>query len=122
MFICPGELKALGAESAGLMATAPTGGETWMPGSEWLNCFYGANCWIAFDDDPPKKCERTGRISIPGVDWAARWTDALKRHGASYITAAGFGRKLKQASEIKELDDLYTKRIAIIKAAEGDDF
>ena len=123
IFICPGELKALSAESAGLMATAPTGGESWTPGADWMNAFYGMHIWLAYDDDPPRRDLKTGKVYIPGVAWAAKFTDLMKRWNVSSVVASGLGRKLKAPEEIQRLEREFEEQQQKLKEQEeSDDF
>ncbi len=92
IFICPGELKALSVESAGLMATAPTNGESWMPGSKLLNCFSRKNICLFGDNDPPRRVferdsEVVKKVVLTGQEWVNKWTTALRMHGALRVSS-----------------------------------
>ncbi len=91
IFICPGELKALACESAGMMATAITGGEAWMPGPDFLSKFARKKVVLFADADTPKINEnkKTGdkKLLCSGRDWVQKWSYALAMHGASHVVA-----------------------------------
>ncbi len=102
IFICPGELKALAALSAGLMACAPTAGENWTPTQEWLEKFSGQKVCVFYDDDPPKKHvmnpgtpNQIEKVQCTGIDSARKWTSLLLAHGASHVIAKCGGKKEK---------------------------
>lgn len=103
IFICPGELKALALESCGLMATSPTGGESWTPSGYWMNRFTGQLVCLMFDDDPPKRNEKTGKIICTGLAWASKWAQALMEHGAAHVIAKSAGR-LKREERSSPVD------------------
>ncbi len=101
IFICPGELKALACESAGLMATSTTGGESWMPGPEILTRFAGQRICLVGDDDPPKKnISKTDgsviKIFNTGKEWIDKWMKALYLHGAAHVVAKYGGKREKE--------------------------
>ncbi len=100
-YVCPGELKALSGESMGLMCTAPTGGESWMPGSKILSRLAGQKVCLIGDDDAPRrnldKADPTvvKSIKCPGREWVNKWTQALYAHGSPQVLVKYGGRQEK---------------------------
>ena len=92
--LCPGELKALAGLSLGLMATATTGGEGWIPPPEILSAFAGRKVLINYDNDPPR-LDSKGMVRQPGVEFLNRMIPALKRNGATEIGSFHCGRARK---------------------------
>lgn len=104
LFITPGELKALSALSAGLMATAPTGGENWLPRPETFNKLSGQKICMFYDADPPKRIwidkedhsKGVRKIFNPGLDWATKWCACLTKHGAAHVILKQGGQRTKE--------------------------
>jgi hypothetical protein len=71
IFICPGELKALAAASNGFLATAITGGESWIPPRRLLEYFKGRWVVIVADSDI-SKVTKLGVVQNAGKQWAAQ--------------------------------------------------
>lgn len=102
IFLCPGELKALAAESMGLMATAPTGGEGWMATEDDMAMFAGQNVCIFRDDDPPKRvwkdkndhAQGVLRVINAGLEWAKKWSLALQDQKAAGVVIKSGGQKV----------------------------
>lgn len=100
IFICPGELKALACESAGMMATAGTQGEGWIPGAEYISKLAGQKICLLGDEDPAKrnvskKDQQILKIHCPGKDWIGKWSEALASHGASRVMVKYGGQRGK---------------------------
>ncbi len=95
LWFTPGELKALGLRSAGLMASAPTGGESWMPHPKQFQCVDGLKVALFYDDDPPRMHEKTGQVYQAGKAWALKWSNALILAGAREVQTMHGGRKEK---------------------------
>lgn len=103
IFICPGELKAMAAESMGFMATAPTGGEGWMPTEDDFSMFSGQNVCVYRDDDPAKRVWKDKadhskgvlRTINMGMEWARKWAMALQDQKAGAVVIKCGGQKEK---------------------------
>lgn len=98
VFICPGELKALACESAGLMATAGTGGESVIPGPSILSRFSGKKICLFGDLDPPKRIldkstHETRKVFCTGREWVGKWISALEPHRVTSIVTKWGGQK-----------------------------
>jgi hypothetical protein len=78
LYLVPGELKALAMISAGLLATAPTGGESWIPPQHMFEYFRGRSVVLLYDHDVPKRNEKSETVHAPGRDWAVRMMTALQ--------------------------------------------
>ncbi len=113
IFICPGELKALACESAGMMATAGTGGEGVIPGHSMLTKFAGQKVCILGDEDSAKRTldkkdpSVTKKINNAGRDWVDKWVSALHMHGAASVMVKFGGQKDQEPEEtiVTEGDD-----------------
>lgn len=97
IFICPGELKALACESAGLMATATTGGEGSLPHPSILSRLAGKKICVFGDEDGMKRSinKKDGsviKIFSTGKEWVEKWTRALEDYGCSSIVCKYGGR------------------------------
>ncbi len=93
-FICAGELKALAAESCGLMACAPTSGEgNWLAPAHLLSKFAGQQMCVFGDEDPPHrvfKSDKEGnktflKTNCTGMDFCSKWSAALYAVGAARV-------------------------------------
>lgn len=96
--ICPGELKALAAESAGFMATASTEGEGRIPSAEFLCKFARQKICLFADEDPPHRSfnNKTGAVQnvfCTGRQWADKWTTALQPYGVHHIAVKYGGQR-----------------------------
>lgn len=100
-FICPGELKALAAESVGLMATASTDGEGSIPSASFLSKFSGKKVCLFADLDPPHRSmnKKTGeliKVFCTGREWVSKWTDALRVHNIYHIAVKYGGQRERE--------------------------
>lgn len=101
IFVCPGELKALACESAGMMATAGTNGEGWIPGNEILSRLTGQKLCLFGDEDPTKRNqshkepEKTIKVFSPGKEWCDKWVEALRKISVAKIVIKFGGVKEK---------------------------
>jgi hypothetical protein len=93
IFVTPGELKAMALRTMGLMATAMTSGESWIPPLDVLSrCFAGCKVVIFMDEDAWALNTR-GEVYSPGIEYAQRLNAAIMQAGAAEIIVMSGGHR-----------------------------